>query len=141
MPPERGDTPLTGADNTRDDALGNGSGDTPRGVDPVTNADKPTYVFRLFVSGTSQRSAIAITTVRKLCEEYLARRYELEVVDVYQQPGAAKSAKVIAIPTLIKESPAPTQRVVGDMSSADNILTKIKLESEVERGACLDTER
>jgi circadian clock protein KaiB len=106
----------------------------------VANPQTPTYVLRLFVSGTSQRSSLAITSVRRLCEEHLAGRYELEVVDVYQQPEAARSAEVIAIPTLIKESPAPAQRIVGDMSSAEKLLGGLKLKAEVDHACGLNGE-
>ncbi len=67
--------------------------------------------------------------VRKICEQYLAGQYELDVVDVYQQPEVTKSAEVIALPTLIKELPFPPKRFVGDMSNTERIVVGLKLRS------------
>jgi circadian clock protein KaiB len=88
----------------------------------VADLATPTYLFRLYVSGSSARSALAITNVRRICEQYLAGHYELEVIDVYQQPAETKTAQVIAVPTLIKQVPLPPQRFVGDMSDAERIV-------------------
>lgn len=93
----------------------------------VADLAQPTYLFRLYVAGSTARSGQAITNVRSICEKYLAGRYELEVIDVYQQPGVAKSAEVIALPTLIKELPLPPKRFVGDMSNTGRIIVGLKL--------------
>ena len=93
----------------------------------VAELAKPDYLFRLYVSGTSTRSALAIANVRQICEQYLPGHYELEVVDVYQQPGATKSAQIIAVPTLIKEVPLPSHRFVGDMSNTERIVIGLNL--------------
>lgn len=93
----------------------------------VADLAQPSYLFRLYVSGTSPRSTLAITNVRKICERYLAGHYELEVIDVYQQPSETKSAQVIAVPTLIKEVPLPPQRFVGDMSDTERIVIGLNL--------------
>ncbi len=85
------------------------------------------YELRLYVTGTSQRSGQAIANVRSLCEEYLAGRYDLEVIDIYQQPGVAASEQIIAAPTLIKKFPAPSKRLVGDLSNRDKILVGLNL--------------
>jgi circadian clock protein KaiB len=95
----------------------------------VSDLAMPTYLFRLYVSGNSSRSATAIASVRRICEQYLAGHYELEVVDVYQQPQETKSAQVIAVPTLIKEFPLPAQRFVGDMSKTEKIVVGLRLGS------------
>ena len=93
----------------------------------VADLARPTYLFRLYVSGTSPRSALAITNVRKICDQYLAAHYELEVIDVYQQLQATKDAQIVAVPTLIKELPFPAQRFVGDMSNTERIVVGLKL--------------
>jgi circadian clock protein KaiB len=93
----------------------------------VSNLSKPTYLFRLYVAGNSYRSTQAITSIRNICEKYLSGHYELEVVDVYQQPEATKESEVIALPTLIKELPLPPKRFVGDMSNTERILIGLKL--------------
>jgi circadian clock protein KaiB len=93
----------------------------------VSALAQPTYLFRLYVSGTSPRSAAAIHNVRRICEEYLAGHFELEVIDVYQQGAEIKKAQIIAVPTLIKELPLPPQRFIGDMSDTEKIVIGLKL--------------
>jgi len=80
------------------------------------------YVLRLYVTGLTPRSTRAIANVRKICDEHLAGRYELEVVDVYQQPELTRGDQVVAAPTLIKRLPLPLRRIIGDMSSRDRLL-------------------
>jgi circadian clock protein KaiB len=93
----------------------------------VADLAQPHYLFRLYVSGTSSRSASAIANVRRICEKYLPSHYELEVIDVYQQPDATKTAQIIAVPTLVKELPFPPQRFVGDMSNTERIVVGLNL--------------
>jgi circadian clock protein KaiB len=93
----------------------------------VASLAKPSYLFRLYVSGNSGRSTNAIANVRRICDQYLAGHYELEVIDIYQQPGATREAQIVAVPTLIKELPIPAQRFVGDMSNTERILIGLKL--------------
>jgi circadian clock protein KaiB len=85
------------------------------------------YVLRLYVAGMTPRSRTAIETVRTICEERLAGRYDLEVIDVYQQPTLAKGEQIIAAPTLIKKLPLPLRRVIGDMSNVDRVLVGLDL--------------
>jgi circadian clock protein KaiB len=93
----------------------------------VAGLVQPCYLFRLYVSGTSSRSATAIANVRRICDQYLSGHYELEVIDVYQQPAKTKTAQVIAVPTLIKELPFPPRRFVGDMSNTERIVVGLNL--------------
>ena len=85
------------------------------------------YVLRLYVTGMTPRSTRAIANVRKICEEHLQGRYELEVIDVYQQPTLAKGEQIIAAPTLIKKLPLPLRRVIGDMSNTERVLLGLDL--------------
>ena len=94
----------------------------------VSGLVQPNYVFRLYVSGASSRSATAIANVRAICDRYLSGRFDLEVIDIYQQPAQTKAAQVLAVPTLIKELPPPSQRFVGDMSNAERIVVGLNLE-------------
>jgi circadian clock protein KaiB len=93
----------------------------------VSDLSPPKYVFRLYVAGNTMRSTQAVTNVRRICEQYLAGFYELEVIDVYQSPGATKEADIIALPTLIKELPLPPKRFIGDMSNEERIVVGLKL--------------
>ena len=91
-------------------------------------AKKPEqYVLRLYITGMTPRAGRAIENVRTLCEEYLPGRYELEVIDVYQQPALAKGEQIIAAPTLIKKLPLPLRRIIGDMSNRDRVLVGLDL--------------
>ena len=80
------------------------------------------YVLRLYVTGMTPRSSRAIENVRRICDEHLRGRYELEVIDIYQQPVLAKGDQIIAAPTLIKRLPAPLRRLIGDMSDEQRVL-------------------
>jgi circadian clock protein KaiB len=85
------------------------------------------FILSLFVAGMTPRSLKAIENARQLCEKYLKDRCELEVIDVYQQPGLAKDAQVIAAPTLVKHLPPPLQRFIGDLSDPEPILIRLAL--------------
>jgi circadian clock protein KaiB len=85
------------------------------------------YRMTLYVAGSSPRSVRAIRNIRELCEERLKGRYELDVVDLYQQPGRASEAQIAAAPTLIKALPLPMCRLVGDLADTDSVLIGLGL--------------
>ena len=85
------------------------------------------YVLRLYVSGMTARSARAVANLRAICNEYLDGRYDLEVVDIYQQPVLTKGEQIIAAPTLIKKLPLPMRRIIGDMSNKERVLLGLDL--------------
>ena len=85
------------------------------------------YVLRLYVAGATPRSTEAILNIKKVCEEHLKGRYELEVVDIYQQPTLAKGEQIIAVPTLVKKLPLPLRRFIGSMHDVDRILLGLDL--------------
>lgn len=78
--------------------------------------------LRLYVLGASFRSAAVIARVRDICERYLANRYDLKVIDLYQHPELARADQIIAAPTLLKVAPAPLRRMVGDLSKLNLVL-------------------
>jgi circadian clock protein KaiB len=86
------------------------------------------YVLRLYVTGLTQRSTRAVETVRTICDTHLHGRYELEVIDIYQQPALARDEQIIAAPTLIKSLPLPLRRIIGDLSSTERVLVGLGLE-------------
>jgi len=90
------------------------------------------YLLRLYITGTTSRSIQAITNLKRICEEYLEGRYELEVIDLYQKPGLAKGDQIIAAPTLIKQLPLPFRRIIGDMSSKEKVLLGLDLREVME---------
>jgi len=85
------------------------------------------YVLRLYVAGATPRSTEAIVNIKKICEEHLKGRYELEVIDIYQQPVLVKGEQIIAAPTLVKKLPLPLRRFIGSMHNIDRILVGLDL--------------
>jgi circadian clock protein KaiB len=85
------------------------------------------YILRLYITGTTLQSTRAILNVRRICEEHLEGRYELEVVDISQHPTLAIGEQIIAAPTLIKKLPLPLRRFIGDMSQTERILLGLDL--------------
>lgn len=84
-------------------------------------------ILRLYVAGLTRKSTKAIANIKQICEEYLKGRYELEVIDIYQQPQLAQGEQIIATPTLIKKLPPPLRRLIGDMSDKEKFLVGIDL--------------
>lgn len=85
------------------------------------------YVLRLYVTGLTPRSTRAIRAVREVCEERLAGRFDLEIIDLYQQPSRITTDQVVAIPTLVRQQPGPTRYIVGDMSDRQRLLKGLGL--------------
>ena len=85
------------------------------------------YILRLYVTGSSPRSLKAIYNLKRFCEEYL-QDYDLEIIDIYKTPDAAREAQIIAAPTLIKKLPAPLRRFVGDLSNKQTLLTGLDID-------------
>jgi circadian clock protein KaiB len=86
------------------------------------------YVLRLFVSGLTPRSQRAIGNLQRICERYLAGRYRIEVIDLYKSPGLARDEQIIATPTLLRLSPTPRRRIIGDLSQVDKVLHALDIE-------------
>jgi circadian clock protein KaiB len=93
----------------------------------LAKSETEKYVLRLYVTGMTPKSTKAIANVKKLCEEHLAGRYALEVVDIYQQPKLARGEQIVAAPTLIKKLPLPLRKLIGDMSDTQKFLVGIDL--------------
>lgn len=85
------------------------------------------YVLRLYVSGATPRSAEAIANLSEICEEHLKGRFDLQVIDIYQQPELASERQIVAVPTLIKQLPLPLRRLVGDLSKQERVLVGLDL--------------
>ena len=84
-------------------------------------------MLRLYIAGTTAASSRSVENLRAICDEHLSGRYELAVVDVFQQPVLAKDEQIIAVPTLIKKLPSPLRRIVGDLSNAQRVLVGLDL--------------
>jgi circadian clock protein KaiB len=88
------------------------------------------FVFRLYIAGTSERSARAIRNAKRICDEHLAGRYELEVVDIFQQASRARDDQIVAVPTLIKKLPLPLKRFIGDLSNGSVVLIGLDMKQK-----------
>jgi len=91
---------------------------------------KEKYMLRLYVTGMTPKSTRAISNIKKICEEHLNGRYNLQVIDIYQQPTLAKGEQIIAAPTLIKKLPLPLRRFIGDLSNTERILLGLDLRTK-----------
>lgn len=89
--------------------------------------EQDTYGFRLYTTGGTPHSRSAILNLREICDRALEGRYQLEVIDIYQEPGRATEANVIAAPTLVKYAPLPAQRVIGDLSNREKVLSSLAI--------------
>jgi circadian clock protein KaiB len=85
------------------------------------------YVLRLYIAGTSSKSVRAVANIKEICESSLKNRYDLEVIDIYQQPVLMKGEQIIAAPTLVKKLPLPLRKFIGDMSDTERILVGLDL--------------
>lgn len=89
------------------------------------------YILRLYVTGMTPRSQKAIENIKEISEEHLAGRYDLEVIDIFQQPERAQEAQVVATPTLIKQFlPLPLQKLIGDMSDKERVLIGLGIQEK-----------
>jgi len=106
--------------------------DGSRDVQPAADGEHPPqrFVLQLFVAGTTPRSLAAVESLKHLCDEHLAGRYELRVIDIYRLPEMAEVGQVIAAPTLVKELPLPLRRIVGDMLDESRVLLALGLREE-----------
>ena len=80
------------------------------------------YILRLYVTGSSTRSLRAVYNLKKICEEHFPNDYDLEVIDIYKNPDAARREQIIAAPTLVKQLPRPLRKLVGDLSNTQKVL-------------------
>lgn len=90
--------------------------------EPLNDTNEPQYILQLYITGNTARSSQAIENIQKVCQKYLDGRYDLEVIDIFQQPARAKEAQVIAAPTLIRQFPRPLRKLVGDMADEKKLL-------------------
>lgn len=85
------------------------------------------YALRLFITGASPRSVLAVGNIKQICEKHLKGRYELKIIDIYQQPQLAAKEQIIAAPTLVKKFPMPHKKLIGDMSDTKNVLRGLEI--------------
>ena len=93
-----------------------------------SRSSSPQYILRLYVTGKTPNSVRAIAKVREVCEEFLSGHYQLQVVDIYQQPALADGDQILVAPTLVRRSPGPLRRLIGNLSDRDRILAGLELQ-------------
>ena len=94
---------------------------------PPSSTTSIGYKLRLYIAGTSPRSTRSVLNIRSICQQFLLGHYDLEIVDIYQQPALAREHQIIAAPTLIKEFPLPFRTLVGDFSDRERVLLGLGL--------------
>jgi circadian clock protein KaiB len=95
--------------------------------EPVSNK----FLLKLYVTGSSPRTSAAISNLKRICEQELEGRYELEIIDVLEYPQIAEDEKILATPTLIKQLPPPLRRVIGDLSDKEKVLFGLEVRPEL----------
>jgi circadian clock protein KaiB len=90
------------------------------------------YLLKLYIAGQTSRSQRAIVNLRQICEEILSGQYELVITDVLEHPQLAEDEKILATPTLVKESPPPVRRIIGDLSDKEKVMLALNLQPNLE---------
>jgi circadian clock protein KaiB len=88
---------------------------------------KPEYLLRLYVAGHTPKGLQALANLRRICDEHLAGRYQLEVVDLLENPALARGDQILALPALVRQLPPPVKKIIGDFSSAERVLVGLDL--------------
>ena len=85
------------------------------------------FILRLYVAGQTPKSIAAFANLKKICEEHLAGRYQIEVIDLLENPHLARGDQILAIPTLVKKLPPPVRKIIGDLSNTERVLIGLDL--------------
>jgi len=91
------------------------------------------WILRLYVAGASARSSAALRNLEEVCEEHLAGRYRIEVVDLLKQPQLARGDQIVAVPTLVRQLPPPVKKIIGDLSNQERLLVGLDLRRNARR--------
>ena len=89
-------------------------------------------VLRLYVAGETPKSLAAMENLRRICEEHLQGRYEIEVIDLLDQPQLARGVQIVAIPTVVKKVPKPLRKLIGDLSNTDRVLVGLDIRRTIQ---------
>lgn len=85
------------------------------------------FMLRLYVAGQTPKSMMAFANLKKICEEHLAGKYQIEVIDLLENPHLARGDQILAIPTLVKKLPPPVRKIIGDLSNTEHVLIGLDL--------------
>jgi len=95
-----------------------------------TDSSEPKWLLRLYIAGNTPKCATALENLKRFCEEHLAGRYEIEVVDLLLNPRLAREDQIVAIPTLVRRLPEPVRRIIGTLSNKERLLAGLELKSK-----------
>ena len=84
--------------------------------------DPDTFVLRLYIAGQTPKCMRAFTNLKRICEEYLANRYRIEMIDLLENPALARGDQILAVPTLVRRVPVPVRKIIGDLSNTQRVL-------------------
>jgi circadian clock protein KaiB len=103
---------------------------SPHDPDTAVAETLEVWCLRLYVAGQSPKSLRAFANLKRLCDEHLAGRYEIEVIDLVEHPSLAQSDDILAIPTLVRRLPAPLRKIIGDLSNTQRVLVGLRVETD-----------
>jgi circadian clock protein KaiB len=107
---------------------------TPRAFPAIPAQEPQTWELRLYIAGQTAKSLAAFANLKRLCDEHLAGRYTIEVVDLLETPQLAEGEQIVALPTLVRKLPAPIRRIVGDLSNTERTLVGLQLRPRTAAG-------
>lgn len=94
----------------------------------AANGNGTVVELRLYIAGQTRKSIAALTNLRRICDEHLAGRYRVEVIDLMENPQQAQHDQIVAIPTLVRRLPEPIRRIIGDLSNSERVLVGLEVE-------------
>jgi circadian clock protein KaiB len=92
------------------------------------SSEAKTYLLRLYVAGQTPKSVLAFTNLTRICENHLQGRYEIEIVDLLENPQLARGDQILAVPTLVRRLPEPIKKIIGDLSNTERVLVGLDLQ-------------
>ena len=99
------------------------------GALPFVDQPGDVHLLRLYVAGQTPRSIAAFANLKRICEEHLAGRYQIEVIDLIQNPQLARGDQILAVPTLVRRLPEPVRKIIGDLSNSERVLVGLDIRS------------
>ncbi|MEG4850994.1 circadian clock KaiB family protein [Microcoleus sp. B5-D4] len=105
---------------------------TDNSSDPTNTKGSEIWQMRLYVAGQTPKSLVAFANLKKICEEYLQGQYNIEIIDLSQQPQLAIEHSIVAIPTLVRQLPEPIKKIIGDLSNTEKVLVGLQILRQVD---------
>jgi circadian clock protein KaiB len=102
-------------------------------MSPASESEQ--FDLRLYVAGQTPKAVRAFANLRKICEEHLAGRYTIEVIDLIENPALGRGDQILALPTLVRRLPTPIKKIIGDLSNTDRVLVGLDLRPRVRRAS------